>query len=552
MRSFCESGSQSTGGEEVLHLPVIVEAAESSPVAAAAAAQQIRRFLSREWASKPQVQYNAIMLIRILSDNPGPLFTRNFDKTFVSTVKECLRMCKDSSTQQLLRETLDSLEANKQLQEGMEGLIQMWRKEKGYGASFGGGHVQQPPNDYMYRQPTMGIQQGQHQQHQGSQRHGSRSRQLPTQVELASRIEEARNTAKILLQLIQSTPSEEVLSSDLIREFSERCQTAQRSMQGYIACDSPPPDDDTMLTLIETNEQLSLAASRYQRSVLSARRVMGMSPPPGTEGMQNDGGAIASPTLGPLPASVQGDNLFASNRSPRQSPPTTAFGNSNETYQPPLGPPPRQSPSSGAFANNSDTYAPPLGPPPSMLARLNSRDGQSSPPPANSSYQAPRLPPVEQHSNPFADPVEHESNSAPFALEPGHYGHSTATQNHPADRPYSHTFSIDAGPTYGSRGSANPENMYSSNSGLPAQPPNSSREAWQSSGATPSYIGRQTSAANGLSMHGAGSNDNVPEIDGHSEVGRSPTHGVDRSATHETEPNSASSAYSLSPVQTRM
>lgn len=55
---------------------------------------------------------------------------------------------------------------------------------------------------------------------------------------------------------------------------------AQRSVHGYIACDNPAPDDDTMLTLIETNEQLSLAASKHQRAILQARRLMGASPSP--------------------------------------------------------------------------------------------------------------------------------------------------------------------------------------------------------------------------------------------------------------------------------
>jgi hypothetical protein len=108
----------------------------------------------------------------------------------------------------------------------------------------------------------------------------SQSKTLPPPTELAGRIEEARTSAKLLLQFVQSTPPNELLSNDLVKEFAERCTAAQRSIQGYIACDNPAPDDDTMLTLIETNEQLSLAASKHQRAVLQARRLMGASPSP--------------------------------------------------------------------------------------------------------------------------------------------------------------------------------------------------------------------------------------------------------------------------------
>jgi hypothetical protein len=36
------------------------------------------------------LQYNAVMLMRILVDNPGHTFTRNFDAKFVTTIKELL------------------------------------------------------------------------------------------------------------------------------------------------------------------------------------------------------------------------------------------------------------------------------------------------------------------------------------------------------------------------------------------------------------------------------------------------------------------------------
>ena len=537
----------SNGGEEVLHLPMIVEAAESSPTAAAAAAQQIRIFLGREWAAKPHVQYNSIMLVRILSDNPGPSFSRNFDRAFVATIKESLRNCRDASTQQILRETLDTMEANKQFQEGMGSLIQMWRKEKGNLASFNQpGFNQpsrsrglappvnpnyQPPSDYVY--PTQPLQQGSQ-----PQRSTSRHHTLPHPQELASRIEEARNTAKILLQLIQSTPSDEFLSNELVREFAERCQSAQRSMQGYINCDSPAPDDDTMLTLIETNEQLSLATSRYQRSLLSARKALGMSPSPNIDTMNNASGPYATP-----PAPAQNGNLFAPN--PVMSPPQAPQPQYRTNGQ-------------SAFINGNESYQAPAGPPPSMLASLGSRDGQ-----APSQYEHTNHgsgePSFEQPSNPFIDPMEHDRNSAPLAIEPVNYGRSPYSQ-HSGQRPHSQAFSIDAEPTYGQshsrRNTADSDNPYgvtpsteqpvsAASSTRPSTgiiSPNSPQRpaigAWHNTGITPSYMGRQTSALNGLTMHGAQLDDTVPEIDGHSEVGRQ-------------ESDATSSQYTVSPLESR-
>lgn len=275
-------------GEEVLHLPTIVEAAESSPSAAAASAVQIRTFLSKENYSRPHVQYNAIMLIRILADNPGPSFTKNLDKNFADTVKHLLRNGQDPSVAQILRETLDAMERDKAYDTNLKTVFAMWKKEKGLmenaAKSFGPRRLNAP-----------GWNAGQ--QFQGGfSNSGSRShsRGLPAPVELAGRIEEARTSAKLLLQLVQSTPPNELIGNDLVKEFAERCISAQRSIQGYIASDNPAPDDDTMLTLIETNEQLSLAASKHQRAILQARRAIGASPSPPVQQQQ------PPPTLPPV------------------------------------------------------------------------------------------------------------------------------------------------------------------------------------------------------------------------------------------------------------
>lgn len=109
---------------------MIVDAAESSPAAAKEAANVIRKFLSKDNYQRAYVQYNAIMLIRILADNPGKTFTRNLDLKFVATVKELLRDGRDMSVQQILRETLDAFETHKADDETLAPLRDMWKKEK--------------------------------------------------------------------------------------------------------------------------------------------------------------------------------------------------------------------------------------------------------------------------------------------------------------------------------------------------------------------------------------------------------------------------------------
>ena len=538
IRLFCESGSASNGGEEVLHLPVIVDAAESSPAAAAAAAKQIRYFMGREWALKPHVQYNAIMLIRILSDNPGASFTKNFDKGFVSTIKEALKGCKDVATQQILRETLDTLEVNKSQQEGMEGLIAMWRKEKGQGASFGGpgGRGVAPhygyASGYGYNQPNVGVSE--QRPGPGNRGYSARSTQLPPPVELASRIEESRNTAKILLQLVQSTPSEDLLNNDLLREFADRCQSAQKSMAGYIACDNPHPDDETMLTLIETNEQLTLATSRYQRSLLNARKALGLSPSPQPEARQDSGASVNAPVdsaFGQQPSAFSPPQSYAV---PVTN--TGAFGSAGGEYKSPAGPPPRvQSPQQRALSDEEETYAPPAGPPPRQQTQQSAfsnnsqtsyspprRDWSQQPNGASTQLQPTRSP------DPFADP---------FFSDPADQNH-TSTTLQPNRNPYVNVLSSSPNraqtselTTSTSPVEAEMDDPYSaspthsrSNTGFDEGTNASSQRRWQDLRATASYMGRQDSAANGLTMRGAQPSGQdggeVAEIDEYSRVER--------------------------------
>lgn len=118
-------------GDEFVHLPAIVETAECSPNAAKEAAYRIRKYLGSPTSPHAYVQYNAIMLFRILVDNPGHTFTRNIDAKFVSTVRGIVRDGRDMNVQRFLCETLEALEARRSWDEDLGPLLEMWKKEKG-------------------------------------------------------------------------------------------------------------------------------------------------------------------------------------------------------------------------------------------------------------------------------------------------------------------------------------------------------------------------------------------------------------------------------------
>lgn len=276
VNAFCQEGQgpNQPQGEEFVHLPSIVESAESSPNAAREAAHLLRKLLSSPNSTAANIQYNAVMLIRILIDNPGHTFTRNLDAKFTATIKELLRTEKDMGVQQFVRETLDAMESQRQWDEDLKLLVEMWQKEKlkmnkAYNNSKGN------RSSTWRRTPSR----------QNSDTNNNvvipeRTDSLPQPAELVSRVSEAKTSAKLLTQFVQSTPPAEMLSNDLIQEFSGRCRRASRAVQNYIHATNPPPDEDTLLTLIETNDELSVALSKHQRAMLQARKALGQQTPP--------------------------------------------------------------------------------------------------------------------------------------------------------------------------------------------------------------------------------------------------------------------------------
>ncbi|KAL2198800.1 hypothetical protein P885DRAFT_76403 [Corynascus similis CBS 632.67] len=269
VKQFCLSVG-SASGDDVIFLPSIVEAAVASPAAAAESARLIRKYLHKDYWSKPSCQYNAVMLLRILADNPGPGFTRFLDKKFVDTTKELLKSGRDLSVRQILMETLDSFETSKSADEGLALIIEMWKKEKEKAYRAYGGIPGVP-----YPSATVATFHHYPQPQPQAYPRPSHSKRLPHPAELANRLEEARTSAKLLEQVLACTPPNEVLTNDLIKEFADRCTSASRSIQGYMSAENPAPDNDTMESLIDTNEQLQQALNHHHRAVLQAKKQLG-------------------------------------------------------------------------------------------------------------------------------------------------------------------------------------------------------------------------------------------------------------------------------------
>lgn len=316
VKDFCESGGQQDNqqGNEFVYLPAIVESAESSPNAAREAAQRLRKYLSDPASTPAQIQYNAIMLMRILIDNPGHTFTRNIDATFVATIKDLLRDGWDLNVQHFLRETLGAIESQRQWDEDLAPLMQMWKKEKS--------KLSRQNSGSTWRSSRSQHQQQQQQAYPYMQSSAQPASTLPPPDELAARVTEAKTSAKLLLQFVQSTPPTEFNGNELIKEFCTRCQTASRAIQNYIHSTNPAPDENTLQTLIETNDELSVALSKYQHAFLSARKATGNS---GSQSPTPSNGAADTGTNHPLPVAPvpqrQGQSASPSVFSPPSPPP---------------------------------------------------------------------------------------------------------------------------------------------------------------------------------------------------------------------------------------
>ncbi|KAK5074393.1 hypothetical protein LTR64_006463 [Lithohypha guttulata] len=445
--AFCEAGApgSQSAGDEYLHLPAIVDACESSPSAAREAAMTVQRYLSKQNFDRGYAQYNAIMLMRILTDNPGRNFTQNFDKNFNSTLKTLLRECRDSSVQQITRETLDYFEVEKlNGNETLMALMEMWRKEKGSSARMYSSSVGMDGTAVISHDFTHNDQGRSHSQpYTNNHRESRPPRGLPPADELAARIEEARTSARLLVQMCQSTPPQELIGNELIKEFAERARQANKSIQQYMACENPSPDEHTMLTLIETSEQLSISMTKHQRAMLQARKATGQaSPSPQPQSNQQDPFSTSTlqsalpPQQPPRPQQAMyqpPQQQPAYQQSPYQQPPHQRQFNtryeSEDLYN-------TNSPGGlvSPIDHNEHSYMPPSGPPPAAIA---ARRQENEPQPYQTRPESPISPQRQtRHMRSESAAKDYDVSENPFADDnayaaPAHPPPSAQTQTQP-------------------------------------------------------------------------------------------------------------------------
>lgn len=276
------------------------------------------------------------------------------------------------------------------------------------------------------------------------------NKRLPNPVELANRLEEARTSAKLLSQLVANTPSTEILDNDLVKEFADRCLSASRSIQGYMTAENPGPDNETMESLIDVNEELQQALNNEKRARLSARKEHGL----------GDRSENASPA----------PEVNGSNRPPiPQS--TGSYSAQGGAF-----------PSGGAYAGES---APPLPRKP-----LNNGKGKGRQEPDPADYVPP--PPGPPPGHPAAAGPSRSANATP-----ADEGQDPFRDPEPAGYNNNNKRQAGGGSSTSGSGAGAPQLDYE---------PRLADEPFHPGFGEPtrSYLGRQDSAMNKVTMHGAG------------------------------------------------
>ncbi len=205
------------------------------------------------------------------------------------------------------------------------------------------------------------------------------NRRLPNPVELANRLEEARTSAKLLEQVVGCTPPAEILSNDLIKEFADRCLSASRSIQGYMTAENPPPDNDTMESLIDANEQLQQALNQHQRAILQAKKHLGI----------GERSETSSPAIGPgsrsphsadpswRPTDASSHDLLAGPPLPNRKPVASGKGKAMETRESISGPS-RSNTGTPHFDDDGDPFRDPVPEPSGPSSKRPTGSGRES------------------------------------------------------------------------------------------------------------------------------------------------------------------------------
>lgn len=256
---------------------------------------------------------------------------------------------------------------------------------------------------------------------------------------------------------------------------------------------NPAPDPDTMLTLIETNDQLNIAMSRHQRAVLSARKATGLATPsPAVELSQN-------PMA--MPQHVPGQNVYGSHQQTAPQPDHGPYSASPPRRQNPI-----PTPVSPLRREEEENFSPPPGPPPGRAPVANN-------PPAPSNSGPYDFSGAGTYSNQFSAPTEAPSVPTRSAARPQSHVYTSSGDYGVADNPFADDAYGPSSPhkptalfTDRSNNTPSPRlsQGYSSNQHPQELHGEQSRPGPYNAGyqPTPSYMHRQESSVDHLTMHG--------------------------------------------------
>jgi hypothetical protein len=251
-----------------------------------------------------------------------------------------------------------------------------------------------------------------------------------------------------------------------------------------------------MLTLIETNEQLSIAMSKHQRALLQARKAVSATPPPQPQ-PQAGQNAYQQQPLQPQP------------RQNTYSAPTT-----QATYPTPSPPPRRTEP---------EAYVPPSGPPPAAMGAIRTNDSGV----LNNNFAYAPPPPIPARSRPISQDHAAPTRTLDYGVAENPFADTPPEQQRPQQKSYS----LFDRPSRTTPPPAQSSVQYyedtSTRYSQQATPQNSHDPYQPGNRSTPSYMNRQESAINNLTMHGASAQPDERRLNG---MGRIPTGPADQTS----------------------
>lgn len=227
--------------------------------------------------------------------------------------------------------------------------------------------------------------------------HGSAAT-LPKPRELRKRLDEARTTAGVLADVVNTSTPAVLLKHDLADDLSARCRRATNQVLEYMNTRDPTPDNHEMAALLATHEVLEQTLHHYHRAVLEARKSLGV----GESRRTSDGNVAAEMT----PA---GKGKANAPLSPATAGPSGTNGGGSDSNGYSNGP---ESPRSGdeAFDRNEDDDMIAAAIAASTAPGANARGGHGGYQQGEGSSAAGG--PANEAENPFADNLPESSRSS--------------------------------------------------------------------------------------------------------------------------------------------